>query len=245
MNEKIKINYNQKHRFFKFIILWLITFAFMFCCSMVIYAITVNVNDDNEPHTEESSMQIEIIDQSKTQLIHTNNKPEKSEVSIEISDTESLGEMENYNNVSEIEEQNTEELPIFEENGNQIEDEYAEESINEEPEAEYISLGEFRLTAYCPCEICCDECAYNRPVDEYGNTIVYTASGKIAQEGYTIAADPDVLPYGTIVYIDGHEYEVQDCGGAITNNSIDIYFDTHEAACEFGLQYGEVFIKNV
>lgn len=54
-----------------------------------------------------------------------------------------------------------------------------------------------------------------------------------------------MLPYGTIVYIDGHEYEVQDCNGAITNNSIDIYFDTHEAAYEFGLQYGEVFVKNV
>ena len=44
MNEKIKINYNQKHRFFKFIILWLITFAFMFSCSMIIYAVTVNVS---------------------------------------------------------------------------------------------------------------------------------------------------------------------------------------------------------
>ena len=39
-------------------------------------------------------------------------------------------------------------------------------------------------TAYCPCEICCGKWALNRP-----DGIVYTASGAIAEEGVTIAAD--------------------------------------------------------
>lgn len=233
-----KVNYNQKHRFFKFIILWLITFIFMFSFSMIIYAIATNINTDDENQTNEVSMQIEIIDKSKSNSTNIDDKSETPEVKIE-EDIEVSTETKIYDDVSDVESSITEESSIQAE-GENTSDEYIEE-----PEPEYISLGKFRLTAYCPCEICCEECAYNRPVDEYGNTIVYTASGKIAQEGYTIAADPDVLPYGTIVYIDGHEYEVQDCGGAITNNSIDIYFDTHEAACEFGLQYGEVFIKNV
>lgn len=235
---KGKVNYNQKSRFFKFIILWLITFIFMFSFSMIIYAIATNINTDDESQTNEVSMQIEVIDKSKTNSANIDDKSETPEVKIE-EDIEVSTETKIYDDVSDVESSITEESSI------QVEEENASDEYIEEPEPEYISLGEFRLTAYCPCEICCDECAYNRPVDEYGNTIVYTASGKIAQEGYTIAADPDVLPYGTIVYIDGHEYEVQDCGGAITNNSIDIYFDTHEAACEFGLQYGEVFIKNV
>lgn len=235
---KGKVNYNQKSRFFKFIILWLITFIFMFSFSMIIYAIATNINTDDENQTNEVSMQIEVIDKSKTNSANIDDKSETPEVKIE-EDIEVSTETIISNDVSDVESSVTEESSIQAE-GENTSDEYIEE-----PEPEYISLGKFRLTAYCPCEICCDECAYNRPVDEYGNTIVYTASGKIAQEGYTIAADPDVLPYGTIVYIDGHEYEVQDCGGAITNNSIDIYFDTHEAACEFGLQYGEVFIKNV
>ena len=235
---KGKVNYNQKSRFFKFIILWLITFIFMFSFSMIIYAIATNINTDDESQTNEVSMQIEVIDKSKTNSANIDDKSETPEVKIE-EDIEVSTETKIYDDVSDVESSITEESSI------QVEEENASDEYIEEPEPEYISLGEFRLTAYCPCEICCDECAYNRPVDEYGNTIVYTASGRIAQEGYTVAADPDVLPYGTIIYIDGHEYEVQDCGGAITDNSIDIYFDTHEAACEFGLQYGEVFIKNV
>ena len=235
---KGKVNYNQKSRFFKFIILWLITFIFMFSFSMIIYAIATNINTDGENQTNEVSMQIEVIDKSKTNSANIDDKLETPEVKIK-EDIKVSTETIISNDVSDVESSITEESSI------QVEEENASDEYIEEPEPEYISLGEFRLTAYCPCEICCDECAYNRPVDEYGNTIVYTASGRIAQEGYTVAADPDVLPYGTIIYIDGHEYEVQDCGGAITDNSIDIYFDTHEAACEFGLQYGEVFIKNV
>ncbi len=108
---------------------------------------------------------------------------------------------------------------------------------------EYINLGEFRLTAYCSCSVCCEQYASNRPLDKEGNEIVYTASGKIAKSDYTIAADPSVFPYGTIVYINGHRYEVQDCGGAIKGNNIDIYFDNHEDAREFGVQYANVFIE--
>lgn len=113
---------------------------------------------------------------------------------------------------------------------------------NEEPE--YINLGEYRLTAYCSCEQCCGEYGQNRPKDKNGNDIVYTASGKVAQAGYTVAADPSVLPYGTIIYINGQKFEVQDCGGAIKGNRIDIYFDNHEDAREFGVQYADVFVEN-
>lgn len=113
-----------------------------------------------------------------------------------------------------------------------------QETIEEPQEPERISLGEFRLTAYCACEICCGEWALNRP-----NGIVYTASGTEAQAGRTIAVDPDVIPYGTTVYINDHAYVAEDCGGAIQDNSIDIYFDSHEAALQFGLQYAEVVIQ--
>ena len=42
---------------------------------------------------------------------------------------------------------------------------------------EQVSLGTFKLTAYCACEKCCGKYAKNRPVDEYGNPIVYGSSG--------------------------------------------------------------------
>ncbi len=128
-----------------------------------------------------------------------------------------------------------------------VENETAENghTTEEEPKTEtprYVSLGEFRLTAYCPCEKCCGKWGKNRPVDGSGKSIVYTASGKIAQQGYTVAADKSKLPFGTKIYIDGHEYEVQDVGGAIKENRIDVYFESHQDALEFGVQYAEVFV---
>lgn len=112
--------------------------------------------------------------------------------------------------------------------------------VTEQPE--YISLGEFKLTAYCGCSKCCGKWGENRPVDEYGKTIVKTAGGYRAVEGVTVAADISILPYGTKVIINGHEYTVQDRGGVINGNKIDIYFESHQAALEFGVQYAEVYV---
>ena len=103
-------------------------------------------------------------------------------------------------------------------------------------------LGEFTLTAYCSCEKCCGEYALNRPIDENGNEIVKTASGAIAKPNYTIAADTSVLPFGTKVRINGHDYEVQDRGGAIKNKRIDVYFADHESARKFGRQKKTIFL---
>lgn len=116
-------------------------------------------------------------------------------------------------------------------------------SESEQSEPEYISLGEYKLTAYCGCPKCCGKWGENRPIDENGKPIVYTANQSIAEEGVTIAADINVLPYGTAVIIDGHKYIVQDRGGSIVGNKIDIYFESHQAALEFGVQYKEVFIE--
>ena len=96
---------------------------------------------------------------------------------------------------------------------------------------------------YCSCSACYEQYVSNRPIDKDGNEIVYTVSEKIAKSDYTIEADPSVLPYGAIVYINGQKYEAQDCGGAIKGNSIDIYFDNHEDARKFGVQYTNVFTE--
>lgn len=103
--------------------------------------------------------------------------------------------------------------------------------VIEEPEPEIIktSLGEYKLTAYCACKKCC------------GKTDGITASGVRAKEGVTIAADTRILPFGTKVIIGDKEYTVQDKGGAIKGNRIDVYFDSHQDALEFGVQYKEIF----
>lgn len=96
---------------------------------------------------------------------------------------------------------------------------------------------QFTATAYCSCKKCCDGYADNRPLDSNGNEIVYTASGKKAVQGVTIAADWNVLPKGTVIEMEGYgTFEVQDKGAAIVENKIDVYFDSHEEALEWGVK---------
>lgn len=109
-----------------------------------------------------------------------------------------------------------------------------------EPEPVKISLGEYRITAYCPCEICCGKWAKNRP-----NGIVVGAYQSELKEGISVAS---TLPNGTNIYVEGiGEFVVQDkiADWVIKEhgyNVIDIYFENHEDAKAFGLQHKEIFI---
>lgn len=102
------------------------------------------------------------------------------------------------------------------------------------------SLDEYRITAYCPCEICCGEWANKRT-----KGIVLGAYGVELEPGVSIAAP---FPAGTKLYIDGiGEYTVQDKLATwvvekYDSKVIDIYFESHEDAKAFGLQHKEVFI---
>jgi 3D (Asp-Asp-Asp) domain-containing protein len=95
----------------------------------------------------------------------------------------------------------------------------------------YDDLGEFNLTAYCGCSKCCGS---------YGN---HTSTGKKPKQGRTIAVDPKVIPYGSVVLINGKEYVAEDCGGAIKGKHIDIYFNSHADALKFGRKKEKVYIK--
>ena len=109
------------------------------------------------------------------------------------------------------------------------------------PKPEPVLLGTYRITAYCSCEICCGEWAKNRP-----GGIVYGAAGVELKAGVSCASP---LPFGTVVEIEGlGEYTVQDRMAQWVIDKygeklIDIYFDDHEAAKSFGLQYLNVYLK--
>lgn len=89
------------------------------------------------------------------------------------------------------------------------------------PDRVLVSLGEYRISAYCPCEKCC--------LKSDG----ITASGTQATAGRTAAMNG--VPFGTKIVIDGHEYTIEDRGGGLGSKIIDIYFDTHEEALNSGL----------
>lgn len=92
-------------------------------------------------------------------------------------------------------------------------------------------MGMYETTAYCACVKCC------------GKTDGITASGKLAKAGRTIAADTSILPFGTEIYIEGHKYVVEDRGGAIKGKRIDIYFDSHDEALEYGRKTVKVYTE--
>jgi len=95
---------------------------------------------------------------------------------------------------------------------------------------EKIPMGEFKLTAYCPCCDCSEGYNYN------------TYTGTRAEEGRTIAVDPDIINFGSKVMIDGHIYTAEDCGGAVSGDHIDIFMEDHDDVDEFGVQYKEVWV---
>lgn len=111
----------------------------------------------------------------------------------------------------------------------------------EEPAPILECAGDYIITAYCPCEKCCGiwSAEYNTSTDY----VQKTASGTIPTEGRTIAADTSVLPFGTTVVIDGHEYIVEDRGSSIKGNRLDIFFESHEDALNWGRQFKTIYIK--
>jgi len=88
------------------------------------------------------------------------------------------------------------------------------------PEPTMTLLGTYKLTAYCPCKKCCGK-SPSHPA--YG----ITASGEVAEEGITVAMSG--YPFGTRIYIEGiGERIVQDRGGSVTKQVVDIFASTHE-----------------
>jgi len=98
------------------------------------------------------------------------------------------------------------------------------------------------VTGYCNCRECCSWHYnwYGRPTFSTGpnkgrrKVIGVTASGTRARMG-TVAADPTRYPMGTIVHVPGYGYgRVEDTGGAIKGDALDLWFPTHSRAIIWG-----------
>lgn len=93
-------------------------------------------------------------------------------------------------------------------------------------------LGKFKLSWYSPKEL-------GKETPEQ----LKTSIGKIPKEGRTIAVDPKVIPYGSIVYIQGYGYYIaEDCGGAIKGNRIDIFTASYDTALKNGRRTANVWL---
>ena len=145
-----------------------------------------------------------------------------------------------------VQKESLEEVVITEENANVL----TNNSKPKEKNVEYVKpenliqevenitpiITTLNTSAYCSCEICC------------GKTDGKTASGKMATAWHTVAAGND-YPIGTIIYIpalvdkpNGGWFVVEDRGGAISNEKLDVFFNTHEEAIQFGRKSLEAYI---
>lgn len=100
------------------------------------------------------------------------------------------------------------------------------------PEEGTDYLGEFQITGYCSCTLCCGE------KDER-----LTKTETVPRASHTIAADPSVIPLGTRIVIDGTVYTVEDTGKGVKGRRLDIYFDTHEEAVRYGRKEKYVYLE--
>ena len=91
--------------------------------------------------------------------------------------------------------------------------------------------GKYKVTAYCSCIKCC------------GKTNGITASGTMATANRTVAA-PSSFAFGTKIVMNGQTYVVEDRGGAIQGNRIDLYMNSHSEALAWGVRYLDVEVLN-
>ena len=103
---------------------------------------------------------------------------------------------------------------------------------SELPEESPYYLGEFQVTGYCSCTICCGEKEER-----------LTKSETVPRASHTIAADPSVIPLGTRIVIDDVIYTVEDTGKAVKGMRLDIFFDSHEEAVRYGRKEKYVYLE--
>ena len=120
--------------------------------------------------------------------------------------------------------------------------EVVEDVVEEVETTVEVATTTFRVTAYCPCEICCGKWGKNRPTDENGEPIVIGASGNTLVSDYSVASP---MAFGTRIELDGiGVVEVQDRTAQWIvdkhgQNIIDLYMTDHQAAKNFGVKYIE------
>lgn len=111
----------------------------------------------------------------------------------------------------------------------------ANKTIKDLKDTEYklVYMGDFEISYYCNEN-------YNHICNDGGGE---TSTGNDPIVGNTIAVSPDVIPYGSYVYIEGCGFRVaDDTGGAIKGNRIDVLVSSHEEALELGRKNAGVWI---
>lgn len=108
--------------------------------------------------------------------------------------------------------------------------------LKRKQELEKSSIGTFLITAYCSCYECSEG---------YGSKISWSYAGhKYAEPYHTIAVDPNIIPYGTKIKIEGYGdtvFVAEDCGGKVNGMHVDIFKETHSETLNVK-QYRKIYV---
>jgi len=104
-------------------------------------------------------------------------------------------------------------------------------------ETRYSQVLTMTATGYDPCILCC------------GKDNAITATGMKAAKG-VVAVDPKVIPLGSKVYVETADGSyvygtaiAADTGGAIKGMKIDLCFNSHQEALNFGRRTVKVYVE--
>ena len=81
------------------------------------------------------------------------------------------------------------------------------------------------------------------PADTTGGGTITATGQNLLENPMAIAVDPNVIPLGTRLYVEGYgEAVASDTGGAIKGNIIDVHFPTYDQAVQWGRRTVQVTI---
>lgn len=91
-------------------------------------------------------------------------------------------------------------------------------------------LGQFKATFYTD------------DIQSCGTANGITSTGTHVSD-MTVAVDPEVIPMGSLIYIEGIGFRhAEDTGGAIDGKILDVYVDSREEALQLGVKKAGVYL---
>ena len=108
-----------------------------------------------------------------------------------------------------------------------------DEVVQEKPEPEPEQITVIATAYVSNCQGCI---GITKGGTDVRNTIYHDSGYRI------IATDPDIIPLGSLVEINGQKFIADDIGGAIKGHRIDILMESESEALEFGIKEMNVTI---
>lgn len=127
-------------------------------------------------------------------------------------------------------------------NGKEVSREIVGEKVLRQPVNKILAVGTVRTKVISRGGNIRFSKALRMSASAYSHTGRNTASGVYPHKG-AVAVDPDVIPIGTRLYIEGYGYaKALDIGSAIQGNRIDLFFETESQALRWGRRPVKVYV---